>query len=137
MSASNKRQLSGGQVLVRMTAATKAALCARAIATNTTEASVARDFLVSSLGELTEQDRCTVPLRGRVPLPADDVEALTRLAAWVARDNGATVQLAQGLREAGHSDIHADVELVLADKEQLAREIRSVLDRIRKRDALP
>ncbi|WP_208984816.1 hypothetical protein [Roseibium aggregatum] len=56
-------------------------------------------------------------------MPTSDVEELARLAAMVARLNGATVQLQAALREAGETELHAEGERVLSDFRSIQRQL--------------
>lgn len=56
-------------------------------------------------------------------LPTPDVEELARLAAMVARLNGATVQLQVAFREAGATELHAEGERVLSDFRSIQRQL--------------
>lgn len=132
-SGSDTRRLPG-QVLVRLTAETAAALAAHAGVRDITAASVARDLIVSGLAELGEPDRRPVPRRTRRPAPAEDIAAVGRLSRWVNRHNGELKELVVALRLAGAADLHATAEGALAECNAVAAELAKVAMKLRQFD---
>ena len=56
---------------------------------------------------------------------------MSRLAAMVERNNGATVQMVKTLRERGNANLHADAEAILADLRTVAGELHDLVEALR------
>jgi hypothetical protein len=116
-SGSEKRELSAA-VLVRMTPEMKAALQARC-----DEESVSAhireeltDYLILDHSHIRPSQK-----RGAPKIRPDDVREVSKLAGAVRKSNGAVVQLAKAIREAGQP-LHAEIEEILTDlREQSSR----------------
>ncbi|MGC2856760.1 hypothetical protein ACM64Y_14905 [Novispirillum sp. DQ9] len=90
-----------------------------------------RKHLIDMLGESTKADaQRSKPRRQKKAVPAD-VQALSRLQAAVAMNNGALVQLAKAFRLGGASYDHAETERVLGDLRRVAVEIRKTLKQVK------
>lgn len=123
MSRSQHRRLSC-QINFGLTQDQAEQIAAAAHAAGVSRATFARRHVLAAIGQPD-----TTP--ARAGLPPNEVIAVTALAASVGRTAGATIQLAQALRLAGHKGFHALAENVLADLRARALDLASVIERLR------
>ncbi|MHB0665643.1 hypothetical protein [Roseomonas mucosa] len=112
-SGTEKRRLSGGPVLVRLGAATRATVSDRAAAAGLTDAAWVRARLIEATdGDLTEAAPVQ-RLRPRRPPAAAHVIELAKLREVVAELAGAMVKAAVMTRADGAAQLHAEIEATL------------------------
>lgn len=131
----SERRALPGQVLVRLTAKAAAAVDAHAAAAGLSRAAWARG-VIADAAALPVADRRPVPARTRQRAPAEDLAAISRLAAWVNRSNAALIQLAAATREAGAADLHGHAERVLAEHAAIGTRLGALVARLQALDAL-
>lgn len=131
----SERRALPGQMLVRLTAEAEAAVDAHAAAAGLTRAAWARG-VIADAAALPVEDRRPVHALKRTRAPAEDLAAISTLAAWLNRSNGALIQLAAATREAGAADLRAETERVLAEHDALGARLHALIARLRTLDAI-
>jgi len=102
-------------IALRFSRAEWPAVCAAAGERGLSVGQFARDSAVAAASASNPLVRLSSARRRRRQLAPEDVAAVSRLTAHVARTNGAVVQLAMKEREAGRVETHAEIEAVLRD----------------------
>lgn len=131
----SERRALPGQVLVRLTAEAAAAVDAHAAAAGLTRAAWARG-VIADAAALPVEDRRPVPTLRRRRAPAEDLAAISTLAAWLNRSTGALIQLVAATRKAGAADLHAETERVLVEHDALGANLHALIVRLQALDGL-
>jgi hypothetical protein len=128
-SGSETRRLTSA-LFVRLDPALRAFVDAAAASTSTNGATWIRDLITDRQGnDARAQPRPAMRRRPSSTRSPDDIAALARLAAYVARLNGAVVQLAKSVRLTGSAVEHAELECVLADLRAAQRQLVAAIER--------
>ena len=128
-SGSETRRLTSA-LFVRLDPKLRAFVDTAAASASTNGATWVRDLIADRQGNAAHaQQRPAIRRRPSSPRPPDDIAELSRLAADVARLNGAVVQLAKALRLTGSAVEHAELECVLADLRAAQRQLVAAIER--------
>jgi hypothetical protein len=125
-----ERRVMSDSVLVRLTPDAAGAVTEHARARGLSRAAWLRALAVAAAGLPVVERRLSRPVP-RAALPAEDIAAVSRLAAAVGRAAGATIQFARALREAGAAEPHGEAEAVLHELRARQDDLLRVIGRLR------